>query len=38
MAKVKDLYLVCLHPDKDSYKKIAVPDLQTEVKSLLNNI
>lgn len=36
--KVKDLYLVCLHPDKDSYKKIAVPDLQNEVKSLLNNI
>ena len=33
---IKDMYLVCLHPDKNSYKKIKVCDLQKEVYSLLN--
>ena len=35
---IKDMYLVCLHPDKKKYEKIKVCDLQNEVKLLLNNI
>lgn len=35
---IKDMYLVCLHPDKKNYEKIKVCDLQKEVKLLLNNI
>jgi ATP-dependent exoDNAse (exonuclease V) beta subunit len=33
--KVKDLYLVRLHPDSEEYELIEVPDLSTELKSLL---
>ena len=35
---VKALYLVCLHPEKKDYIKIKIPVLETEIKSLLNNI
>jgi len=35
---IKDMYLVCLHPNKKNYEKIKVCDLQEEVKLLLNNI
>ena len=36
--KVKDLYLVCLHPDNKNknYQRIKVSDLQEEVKDLFN--
>tara|TARA_Y100001935_G_C17222616_1_gene466094 strand:+ start:103 stop:870 length:768 start_codon:yes stop_codon:yes gene_type:complete len=36
--KVRDLYLVCLHPDNKSntYEKIKVPILKKEIKSLFN--
>ena len=35
-VKVKDLYLVCLHPENSSktYEKIKVPVLKQEIKSL----
>jgi ATP-dependent exoDNAse (exonuclease V) beta subunit len=35
-VKVKDLYLVCLHPENKSntYEKIKVPILKTEIKNL----
>ena len=35
-VKVKDLYLVCLHPDNKNknYQKIKVPHLKKEIKSL----
>lgn len=32
--KVTDLYLVCLHPSNNSYKRIKVVDLQSEIKDL----
>ena len=37
-VKVKDLYLVCLHPENTSntYEKIKVPILKKEIKSLFN--
>ena len=35
--KVKNMYLVCLHPDKDGYQKIKVPDMQNEIRNLMNN-
>jgi len=35
---IKDMYLICLHPEKSDYEKIKVCDLQDEVKLLLNNI
>jgi len=37
-VKVKDLYLVCLHPDNknQSYQKIKVPNLKKEIKSLFD--
>ena len=34
--KVKDMYLVCLHPDKNNYEKIKVPDMQNEIRILMN--
>jgi outer membrane lipoprotein-sorting protein len=36
--KVKELYLVCLHPDNKNknYQRISVVDLQEEVKELFN--
>ena len=34
--KVRNLYLVCLHPDNKSYIRIPVVDLQEEVHVLLN--
>lgn len=33
--KVKDLYLVALHPDNENYKKIKVIDLQSQVSALV---
>ena len=37
-VKVKDLYLVCLHPENKSntYEKIKVPVLKKEIKSLFD--
>ena len=36
--KIKDMYLVCLHPNNEnkSYQRIKVLDLQKEVKDLFN--
>jgi hypothetical protein len=31
---IKDLYLVVLHPESKAYKRIKLPDLQTEVRGL----
>ena len=33
--KVKKLFLICIHPDKDDYECITVPDMQNEIRSLL---
>jgi len=33
---IRDMYLVCCHPDYDKYKKIEVVDLQTEVQGILS--
>ena len=33
-VSIKGLYLVCLHPNKDSYQRIKVPNLQGEIASL----
>ena len=35
--KVKNMYLVCLHPDKEGYQKIKVPDMQNEIRQLMEN-
>ena len=35
-VKVKDLYLVCLHPNNENYQKIKVPILKKEIKDLFN--
>jgi len=34
--KVKDMYLVALHPDNANYKKIKVINLQSQVEALIN--
>jgi len=31
------MYLVCLHPDKEGYQKIKVPDMQNEIRQLMEN-
>ena len=31
---IQGMYLVCLHPNKESYQRMKVPDLQSEVSSL----
>ena len=33
-VRVTDLYLVCLHPNKENYRRIKVADLSQEVKDL----
>ena len=33
--KIRDMFLVCMHPDYKAYKKIEVLDLQEEVKAIL---
>tara|TARA_B110001450_G_C17668024_1_gene500586 strand:+ start:1402 stop:2268 length:867 start_codon:yes stop_codon:yes gene_type:complete len=33
---IKDMYLVCLHPNKSNYEVIKVPNLKTELDSLFN--
>ena len=35
--KVKNMYLICLHPDNDGYQKIKVPDMQNEIRQLMEN-
>jgi ATP-dependent exoDNAse (exonuclease V) beta subunit len=35
--KVKNMYLICLHPDNDGYQKIKVPDMQNEIRQLMKN-
>jgi hypothetical protein len=35
--QVKNMYLVCLHPDKEGYQKIKVPDMQNEIRNLMKN-
>ena len=35
-VKVNDLYLVCLHPNKDNYRRIKVADLSREVQLLFD--
>ena len=32
--QIKDMYLVCLHPNHKSYQRIKVADLQEEVQNL----
>ena len=32
--QIKDMYLVCLHPNHKSYQRIKVADLQEDVKNL----
>ena len=34
---VKDMYLICLYPDNKNYQKIKVPDMQNEIRIVMNN-
>lgn len=35
--KVKNMYLICLHPDNNNYQKLKVSDMQNEIRILMNN-
>jgi len=34
---VNNMYLITLHPDKQNYEKIKVPDMQNEIRMLMEN-